>query len=104
LGIREKKLRKNHPDLGRSLNNIGYIYSLRGDLKQALSYFLRAAAILEGSLTPAHEDTITSYYNIADAYTRMGELDNAAEWFRKATEQGDEESLIAVNLLQCGLK
>ena len=100
LGIREKKLRKNHPDLGRSLNNIGLIYSLRGDLKQALSCFLRAVAILEESLTPAHEDTITTYYNIADTYTKMGELDSASEWFRKAADQGDEESQKALEILK----
>lgn len=100
LEIREKKLRKDHPDLGKSYNNIGNAYIQKGDLKQALSYYLRAVGILEKSLTPAHKDTVTTYFNIADAYTRMGELDNASVWFRKAAEQGDEESQKTLEILK----
>lgn len=100
LEIREKKLPKDHYDLGRSYNNLGNAYLLEGDSEQALSYYLRAVGILEKSLTPAHKDTVTTYCNVANAYIRIGEIGRAVEWFQKAADQGDEESKMVLELLE----
>lgn len=102
LRIREKKLKSDNPDLGRSYNNIGCVYFKRGNYEEALSYYLKAIVILEQELSPDHIDTVITYFNIGKSYLlkRKCEIDNAVNWFRKAAEQGDEESLKILKRLE----
>ena len=54
LEIQKHSLPSNHPDLGKSYNNIGSVYSNMGDYPKARSFYERAVEIGQHSLPPNH--------------------------------------------------
>lgn len=64
LGIREKILQENHPDLGITLNNTSEVYYNDEKYVEAQSYFERGLTIRQLSLPSAHPDIRASLESI----------------------------------------
>ena len=95
LEIRGRVLGQNHPDIATSYNNIGVIYSDKGDYDKALEYHLKAMEIRESVLGANHPDTAMSYNNIGNVYFYKGDYDKALEYYLKAVKI--KESVLGVN-------
>jgi tetratricopeptide (TPR) repeat protein len=54
LGIREKELGPNHPDVALSLNNLATLYVAQGRYQEAEPLYAQAASIYEKVLGPDH--------------------------------------------------
>jgi class 3 adenylate cyclase/tetratricopeptide (TPR) repeat protein len=68
LAIQERALGPDHPDVARSLNNLGIVYWLQGRYSEAESLHLRELAIEETALGPGHPDLGRSLNNLANVY------------------------------------
>jgi tetratricopeptide (TPR) repeat protein len=71
LDIQLKELRKEHPDIVTSLNNLGLAYSALGGYAKAKEYHERALAIREKVLGKEHPDTATSLNNLGRTYSNL---------------------------------
>jgi tetratricopeptide (TPR) repeat protein len=54
LGIREKALGPDHPDMATSLNNLAMLYRTKGNYAEAEVLLKRALAIKKKALGPDH--------------------------------------------------
>jgi len=86
LNLKEKRAFQR--TLAMAVNNIGYVYHVRGDYLIALEHFLRALDIYQDmgdKIGLAH-----SYNNIGAMYNSLGEVDKALEFYKKALDLGQE--------------
>ncbi len=80
-------LGEDHPDIGRTLLNIGVsMKSSREHLAQAEEYFRRALESLEPSLGPRHPLVGTALTNLGNCVARQGRLEEAMPLQRRALE------------------
>jgi tetratricopeptide (TPR) repeat protein len=86
LEIYKETLPPNHPDIARSYNNIGGIYSEKGDNDKALEYYSKSLEIRKETLPPNHPDIARSYNNIGSIYNNKGDNDKALEYYSKSLE------------------
>jgi len=70
-------------DLATTLNNIGAVYSDRGDLDRALDYYQRDLAIGE-RLAPDSLDVATTLNSIGAVYYDRGDLDRALGYYQRS--------------------
>lgn len=78
IGLR--KLGENNRWVASSYNNLGSVYSQKGDNDKALEYFIKALSII-GEKSPLAG---LSYNNIGTIYLEKGDYDRALEYFQKA--------------------
>ncbi len=64
LIIREQHLPSNHPDIGRSHNNIGSVYRSLDHYDLALGHYNQSFNIRLNSLPPGHPQIARSYRSI----------------------------------------
>ncbi len=84
---REQVLGGNHPDIGRSLLNIGTAMAgSRGHEAEAEDYLRRALASLEQALGPQHPTVGTALTNLGNCLARQGKLDEALVLQQRALE------------------
>jgi len=90
-------------DLIEALDNIGYIYKLQGQLKQALQYFQRALTLAEQT---GNTDNIPSILNsIGSIYQDWNQQKQALQYFQRAlilAEQVNNLSEIILTLNNIG--
>lgn len=86
LAINEKKLPCNHPDLARSLHDLGVLYQELEQHERAEPLLKRAFAIRELVLPPDHPDLATSYNCMGLLYTARGKYEQAEPLLQKALE------------------
>ncbi|CAF1500587.1 unnamed protein product [Adineta steineri] len=86
LGIRQKTLPPNHPDLAKSYKNIGAVHSHMANYPKALSYYEKALEIDQQSLPLNHPDLASSYNNIGNVHADMGNYSQALSLYEKALE------------------
>ena len=84
LGICEKVLDKDHPDLGAYNNNISLIYLNLGNSKEALEYGLKALEIAQKVLDKDHPNLAQSYDTISLIYQKLGDFKKSLEYGLKA--------------------
>src|SRR5215813_5115192 len=84
LGLREKALGPDHPDVARSLHNLANLYRLKGDYAKAEPLVQRALAIYEKALGPEHPDVARSLNNLANLYRDKGDYAKAEPLFQRA--------------------
>ena len=84
--LKKEQLGPNHVDVALSYNNIGLVYSKKGDLDQALDNYQRAQEIKEKQQGPNHVDVADSYNNIGEVYSKKGDLDQAMDYYQRALE------------------
>ena len=77
LGIREKILDKEHPDIAQTNNNIAMVYCNQGKYSEALKLYNKSLVIREKILGKEHPDTATTYNNIAFVYHNQGKYPEA---------------------------
>jgi len=84
--------------IATSLNNIGVIYSHRGEFDEALNYFLRAVRVHQQS--NEQEEMAFTYGNIGNLYSRKGNFNKAREFYEDAmrifTERKDSLKLVGI--------
>ena len=91
-----------------SYNNIGSVYSNKGDYDKALEFFNKALAIWKAKLGEEHTDVATSYNNIGSVYSDKGDYDKALEYYNKAlaiwkAKLGEEHTNVATSYNNMGL-
>ena len=77
LGIREKTLGPEHPDVIASLNNLALLHKAEGHYAEAEPLYNRALAIWEGALGPEHPDVALGLENYAALLRNTGRDDLA---------------------------
>jgi len=63
LGMRERSLGANHPDVARSMHNLAVVYQMRGDVARARSFYEGAIALLQKYLPPEEPELQTIVEN-----------------------------------------
>jgi tetratricopeptide (TPR) repeat protein len=63
LGIKEKLLGVEHPDVAMTLNNLAVFYKSQQKFEEAASFYRRALAIFEATLSPSHPKLLTCREN-----------------------------------------
>ena len=86
LAINEKKLSWNHPDLARSLHDIGVLYQALEQHGRAEPLLKRAFDIRELVLPLDHPDLAASYNCMGLLYTAIGKYEQAEPLLQKALE------------------
>jgi tetratricopeptide (TPR) repeat protein len=84
LEIREKTVGPNHPDMAESLNNLGGLLRVQGDLAEAQPYYERALEIWEKALGPDHPSTAASLNNLGGLLQAQGDLPGARPYYERA--------------------
>ncbi len=70
-------LDKDHPDHGKSLNNLGLIYYATGQNEKAEPYLVNAQINRSKSLSKGHPDYLRSVNNLSLLYINIGEYEKA---------------------------
>jgi CHAT domain-containing protein/tetratricopeptide (TPR) repeat protein len=84
LGIRERVLGPEHPDVAGALNNLAVIYSNKGDFAKAEPLLQRALSMLERVLGPEHPNVGDSLNNLASLYRNRGDYAKAEPLLQRA--------------------
>jgi tetratricopeptide (TPR) repeat protein len=84
LGIREKALGPEHPDVAQSLNNLAALYRAQGRYGEAEPLHRRALGVREKALGPEHPDVALSLDNLAELYQAQGRFGEAEPLYRRA--------------------
>jgi tetratricopeptide (TPR) repeat protein len=84
LGIREKVLGPEDPDVATSLSNLATLYFHEGRYAQAEPLFQRALPILEKALGPGHSNVATGLNNLAELYNQQGKRARAEQLHQRA--------------------
>ncbi|MGI8503605.1 MAG: tetratricopeptide repeat protein [Hassallia sp.] len=77
VGISEKVLGKEHPDVATSLNNLAELYKAQGIYEKAKPLYLRSLAIYEKVLGKEDPLVATSVNNLAELYKAQGSYEKA---------------------------
>ena len=86
LGLLQKRLGKNHPDVATSLNNLALIYYSRGNYEAAEPLYRRSLSIDEQTLGIDHPGVATDLNNLALLYKKQGDLEAAEPLLKRALE------------------
>ena len=84
MKIREQILDSLSPYLARSYNNIGVLYSNKGDLDEGLKWLEKSLKIREQVLDQLSPDLALLYKNIGVLCKKINNDNKALEYFNKA--------------------
>lgn len=84
LETKERLLPADDLEIARSLNNMGNLLRLSGDVRQAEPIFERALEMREKKLGPGHPDVAQSLTGLAAARLDLGNRDEARALFERA--------------------
>ncbi len=84
MGIDEKDLGKDHPDVAASLNNLATLYEAQGKYAAAEPLYKRSLGIWEKALGKDHPDVATALTNLAGLYKAQGKDEEAKEAGKRA--------------------
>jgi tetratricopeptide (TPR) repeat protein len=88
LGIREKALGPDHPDVASSLNNLAALYHTQGRYAEAESPCQRALGIREKALGPDHPDVGPVLENYAVLLRKLDRVTEAESMDMRAQAIG----------------
>ena len=105
--IARRELPKDAPEMADYCNSMGYVLKMRGRLKRALPFYLRALHLHQGKPEVQQSDVAALFNNIGNLLEAQGDLSGAQEQFQcalAAAEQagGSENILIAYCLNNAG--
>lgn len=86
LGIREKVLGPDHPDVAAALNHLAIAHAKNRAIAKAAPLFERALTIREKSLGPEHPHVATSLSNLANIYQARGDLVKTEQFNQRALD------------------
>ena len=75
---------ENHNNTAQLYNNIGSIYSDKGEYEKALDNYHKSLAIWEKVFGEEHPDVATSYNNIGVVYSHKGDYATALDYYQKS--------------------
>jgi tetratricopeptide (TPR) repeat protein len=84
LTIREKVLGSSHPQVGKTLNNLGFVYRAQGQYGEAEEVLKRALVTRERALGANHSDVGQTLNNLALVYRDQGKYEEAKALFKRA--------------------
>ena len=84
LGIREKALGPDHPDVAACLNNLAGLYRAQGKYAKAEPLYRRLLGIREKALGPDHPDVAACLNNLAGLYRAQGKYAEAVPLYRRS--------------------
>ncbi len=84
LGIAEKNVGSNHPDVATSLNNLAELYRTQGQYEQAEPLYKRALAIDEKALGSDHPNVAIDLNNLALLYYTQGQYEQTEPLYERA--------------------
>jgi CHAT domain-containing protein/Tfp pilus assembly protein PilF len=84
LTVAEKAEGEDHPFVGNVLNDLGVLYTGRGDYQQAERFLLRAQAVYEKTLGPENISYVVSLHNLGIIARERKDYARAEENYRKA--------------------
>ncbi|CAF3125202.1 unnamed protein product [Rotaria sp. Silwood2] len=86
LTIQKRQLPSDHPDIGRTLFQMGHCYVALKMFDKGLEFMQQALEILQKSLPENHQDLALTYSSLGSVYTILMKNDVALEHFIKARE------------------
>jgi CHAT domain-containing protein/tetratricopeptide (TPR) repeat protein len=86
LAVREKTLGKNHPDVARSLSDLGWLHSFTGRYGEAEALFKRGLEIREKRLGKNHPDVAHILNRLALLYWNTGRYGEAVGLHKRSLE------------------
>ena len=92
-------LGRDHPDVARSLNNLGDLYQRQSRFGEAEPLLKRALAIREQAVGSDHPDTATSVNNLASLYQAEGRTADALPLIERMIARGRAQLGIALAVL-----
>ena len=90
LQINESSLGERHPNVLKSLNNLGNLYSDRGDYARAEQMYERALRLHEQVLGDGHPAVAASLNNLAILYSDQGDYAKAKPLYERALQLREE--------------
>ena len=84
LGIAERTFGSEHPNVGRSLNNLAFLYHRIGKYAEAEPLYARALEIAKKVFGPDNVNVAISISNLAANYTNQGKYTEAETLHKKA--------------------
>ncbi len=108
LGIDEKLLGPDHPDVARLLANRGRLEELRSDYPRARASYERALAILAKALDPGHPEVLTMQHHMASVVDELGDIPQALALHElvvagREKALGPDHPLVASSLTNLGV-
>jgi serine/threonine protein kinase len=108
LALKQKLLGAEHPDVGLTEGNLGYVLHAAGRNSEALEHVDRSIAILEKKLGMNHPDLTAHFENRGEILNALGRPEEAVRSFQQALsiwerELGAEASILAYPLTGMGL-
>ena len=103
LAIQERVLGPHHPDVARSLYNLGIVYWQQGRYAEAESVHLRELTIEEIELGPTHPDLAKTLNGLANVYHDQGRYAQAESLYARTlaiweAALGPDDALVAIGL------
>mgnify|MGYP001048328494 FL=1 len=79
---------KNHPDITKSLNNVGIVYKELGQYEDALTYLKQALEMVQVLYSGNHSEAANFLNNIGMVYYESNQPQEALRYFQQAFEMG----------------
>jgi CHAT domain-containing protein/Tfp pilus assembly protein PilF len=86
LAIQDQTLGRDHPDTANTLNNLGVLLALRGDVEQAEGMHRAALATMEKVYGEQHPDTAAVMTSLSQALDRQGKIVDSEAAYQRAIE------------------
>ncbi len=84
LGISEKVLGPDHPEVATTLNNLASLHESQGRYEEAEPLYQRSLAISEKALGPDHPEVATTLNNLAGLYKSQGRYGEAEPLYQRS--------------------
>jgi tetratricopeptide (TPR) repeat protein len=84
LGIYERAVGPDHPDVATGLNNLATLYEAQGRYEEAEPLYKRALGIYEKAVGPDHPNVARSLNNLAELYRVEGRYEEAEPLYSRA--------------------
>ena len=108
LALKKTLLGPDHPDVGRSEGNLGYVLEGAGRNEEALAHVERSIEIQIKKLGPGHPDLANQLNNRGEILNALGKPEDARRSFGEAIaiwerELGNEAPILAYSLTGIGV-
>ena len=91
LGIREKVLGPEHPDVAKQLNNLALLCQNQGKYNEGEQYYERALHIYQKKLGPDDPNVAKMVNNLASCYLKQSKFKKAEMLYKQVLRQAHEK-------------
>lgn len=90
-------LGKNHPDVGKQLNNLALLCQNQEKYDEVEYYYIRALDIYESTLGPDDPNVAKTKNNLATCYLKQGKFKEAEILYKEILTRAHEKAFGSVN-------